>query len=121
MEIISGKIVKGAGLGKGFGFPTINIPYFGHLSGVFAGIVAMANKSYPAAINIGSRPTVDDKQNICEAFLLTWNSDENIPLGTTIEIELKEKIRDTKKFANFEDLKLQIAKDVEFVKTCYNL
>ncbi len=126
MEVISGKIVTGLGLGKKLGFPTINLPYFGKESGVFAGEVFLNGVGHPAAINIGSRPTVDDKKNLCEAFLLNISaSDEaiinEIKPDTAIQIHLKQKIRDTKKFANLVELKTQIAKDVEFVKTCYNL
>lgn len=119
MEIIKGKVLVGKGLGRQFGFPTVNVFYSGEESGVFAGRVLLRDIWYPAAVNIGMRPTVDNENNLCEAYILNWNDD--IAVGLEIEIELKQKIRDTQKFANFEDLKLQIAKDVEFVKTCYNL
>jgi riboflavin kinase/FMN adenylyltransferase len=119
MEIIKGKVLEGKGLGRQFGFPTVNVFYNGEERGVFAGKVFLRNSWHPAAINIGVRPTVDNENNLCEVYILNWTDD--IAVGLEIEIELKQKIRDTKKFANFEELKLQIAKDVEFVKTCYNL
>lgn len=119
MEIIKGKVLEGKHLGRQFGFPTVNVFYDGNESGVFAGRVLVDGDWHPAAINIGGRPTVDSEKKLCEAFILNWNKD--IELGSEIEIELKQKIRDTKKFPNFEELKSQIAKDVEFVKTCYNL
>jgi riboflavin kinase/FMN adenylyltransferase len=119
MEIIKGKVLEGKHLGRQFGFPTVNVFYGGKESGVFAGRVFVEGNWHPAAINIGKRPTVDDVKNLCEAFILNW--DKDIEMGMEIEIELKQKIRETKKFPNFEELKSQIAKDVEFVKTCYNL
>lgn len=119
MEKIKGKTLVGNKLGKQFGFPTLNIFYIGEEKGVFAGRVLLEGDWRPAAINIGLRPTIDNEANLCESHILNWTKD--VPVGTEIEVELKQKIRDTKKFANFEELKSQIAKDVEFVKTCYNL
>lgn len=121
MEVIVGKVKKGKGLGHEFGFPTINVFYGGKQKGVFAGEVFLDGHAYVAAINIGSRPTVDDAKNLCEAFILNWPLNKMIVEGTEVKISTKQKIRDTKKFANFDELKAQIAKDVEFVKTCYNL
>lgn len=126
MEIIRGKVIKGKGLGKQLGFPTINIHYDGELSGVFAGTVLIKGRSYPAAINVGSRPTVDDEKNLCEAFLVNLSAEElpiinEIQVGDELEIQFKQKIRDTIKFVNVDELKAQITKDVEFVKNCYNV
>lgn len=112
MDIISGKIVKGRGLGKKMGFPTLNIPYKGELRGVFVGKVLFDDKFYPAAVSVGPRPTIDDENVFCEAYLL----DLNLEIAGEIKVELLEKIRDIKKFNNLEELKAQIAKDVEFVK-----
>ena len=116
---IKGKIKKGRGLGKTMGFPTINIPYDGEVFGVFAGEVFIDGKSYIAAIHVGKRPTVHDDRLICEAFLLNFTGEIND--GTEVKVQLGEKIRDIKKFDSLEDLKAQIAKDVEFIKLCYNL
>jgi len=115
--IISGKIIKGSGIGKTLGFPTINIPYYGAESGVFVGFVEVAGKKYKAAVNVGGRPTVDEKK-LCEAHLLDFSDD--VKEGSLVKIELLEKIRDVKKFANLEELKAAIAADVEFAKNCYN-
>ena len=112
MDIISGKIVKGRGLGKKMGFPTLNIPYNGELRGVFAAKVLIDGKSYPAAVSVGSRPTINDESVFCEAYLLDFDG----TVDGEIEVELLEKIRDIEKFKDLEELKRQIAKDVEFVK-----
>lgn len=125
MEIIKGKVIKGKALGKKLGFPTINIHYNGALDGVFAGTVLIKGRSYPAAINVGARPTVDEEKNLCEAFLVNLPPEDlatinEIQAGDELEIQIKQKIRDTIKFANVEELKAQITEDVEFVKNCYN-
>lgn len=112
MDIISGKVVKGRGLGKKMGFPTLNIPYKGKLRGVFVAKVFLNEKSYAAAVSVGPRPTIDDENVFCEAYLLDFDGD----IKGEIKVELVEKIRDIKKFKNLEELKRQIAKDIEFVK-----
>lgn len=119
MERIKGKILAGNKLGHQFGFPTINVRYMGETRGVFAGRVFVEGDWYPAAINLGVRPTVDNDAHLCEAHIVNWSKE--LAVGTEVEVELDQKIRDTRKFDNFEELKSQIAKDVEFVKTCYNL
>lgn len=118
MSMIFGKIIKGKGIGEKIGFPTINIPYKGKINGVFVGRVYVKKKWEKAAIHIGAKPTFDDKNRSCEAYLIDWNG--NVEVGTEIKIEILEKIRDTKKFLNSEALKKQISKDVKFVRRWYN-
>ena len=108
---------QGAAIGTKMGFPTINIAYNGGDSGVFAGKVLIDGDWHLAAVNIGGRPTIDNKTDLCEAFLLDWTGD--IPEGTDVEIELLKKIREVKKFNSREELTTQISKDVEFIKNCY--
>lgn len=105
MATISGKIIKGKGLGRRLGFPTLNIPYDGGLSGVFVGKVFLNGEWLLAAVHIGE---------VCEAYLLDWNG--KVELGTEIKVELLKKIRDTKKFDTPDFLKEQISKDVECVR-----
>ena len=117
METIEGKAIKGKGVGKKMGFPTLNIPYKGEQKGVFAAKVFCGKKKYKGAVNIGGAPTLDGKEsnkNICEVFLI--DAEPNFECKGEIKVELIEKIRDTKRFENKEKLKEQIAKDVKFVK-----
>lgn len=115
--VLQGLTQGGAGVGHKLSFPTINISYSGYESGVFAGKVLLDGEWHLAAVNIGGRPTVDDKTDLCEAFLLDWEGE--IAEGTEVKIELLQKIREVKKFDSKEDLKNQISKDVEFIKNCY--
>lgn len=114
MNIVSGKIEKGRGIGRKLGFPTLNIAYDGELSGVFAGKVFLKGEWVIAAIHIGPKPTFNDVTKTCEAFLIDWNG--NVEKGTEIKIEILKKIRDTKKFDDAESLKKQISEDVELIK-----
>lgn len=110
---IKSSVVKGNGLGKKGLFPTINLEYSGKDTGVFVGKVFIDGKFYKAAVNLGGRPTVDDKY-FCEIHVLDWEG--RIVEGVEMEVNLLKKIREVKKFGNLEELKMQIAQDVEFVR-----
>lgn len=116
--IITGKTQKGRGIGRKIGFPTLNIPYNGKLRGVFAAKVFLNGKWYCAAVHIGSKPTFDDADLVCEAYLIEWNGD--VAPKVSLKINILKRIRDSKKFDTIGELKQQISRDVEFVKNCYN-
>ncbi len=116
---IDGKVIKGNGLGRTMGFPTVNVGYRGEEKGVFAGKVLLKGKEYISAIHIGERPTIGDPIYSCEAYIIGFDGD--IQVGTPISIITEKKIRDYKKFQDLKELKEQIAKDVEFVENWYKL
>ncbi|MFH1284429.1 MAG: riboflavin kinase [Candidatus Peregrinibacteria bacterium] len=118
IEKITGKTVMGKGFGRKLGFPTLNIPYKGLLSGVYAGRVFVNGKFEKAAIHVGRKPTFSDEPVMCESYLVVF--DGNVDVGTEIKVELLEKVRNSRKFDNEDDLKKQISDDVEFVKGWYN-
>ena len=118
---IKGKVQKGHGIGKGMGFPTLNIAYEGSVRGIFAGRVFVLGKPYKAAVHVGSRPTFNDGEISCEGYLLDFDVVDNTDfVGEMVEFELLEKIRDVKKFDNFDELKSRMRLDVEFVENWYN-
>ena len=117
-NLIKGNVIKGHGLGKKLGFPTLNIEYGGRFFGIFAADVVINGKWYKSAIHIGKRSILKDNKILLEAHLLDFN--EQIPDGTEIGVKLLQKIRITKKFSDIPSLKKQIAKDVEFIKNWYN-
>jgi len=112
--IIKGNIIKGHGIGRKINFPTLNIYYDGAENGVFAGKVKLDGKIYKAAVHIGRAQTLNRSDNRLEAYLIDF--DQGINPGEKIEVNLINKIRETKKFDNLKQLKAQIAKDVETVK-----
>jgi len=118
-QTIKGVVISGRGLGKKLGFPTVNVHYDGKITGVFLGEILVDDKWNNAVIHVGKKPTISDVGVFCEAYILNWNKD--IKWGTIVEIKLNEKIRDTKKFENIEELKSQIAKDVEFARKTYKM
>jgi riboflavin kinase/FMN adenylyltransferase len=61
-------------------------------------------------MNIGYNPTFQDRRVSYEVHILDFDEDL---YGETVRVYLVEKLRDEKAFAGVEDLKAQIAKDVE--------
>jgi riboflavin kinase/FMN adenylyltransferase len=105
---IKGTVIKGKQKGQGLGFPTVNIEYENGLaSGVYSGKVNFQGKEYQAAIFYGNN------KKIIEAHLLDFSGDL---YGQEIEIEIEKKIREVIRFENIEELKKQIAKDIEQIK-----
>lgn len=118
---ISGRVIYGRQLGRTIGTPTANVELRrlrAPLSGVYVVEVSGAGlESAPAVANVGVRPTVDDsiKANL-EVHLL----DRDIDLyGKYIEVTFRHKIRNEKKFDSIEELKDNIALDIEHTKAWF--
>lgn len=113
---IMGKVIKGKGRGKDLGFPTANIdvPPIKLLppAGVYAVWVTLNKERLKGALNIGKRPTFEDKEFAVEVHIFDFN--KNI-YGETLKIELIKRIREEKKFSSIEELKKQIRKDCELI------
>jgi riboflavin kinase/FMN adenylyltransferase len=116
---MSGKVRKGAGLGRQFGFPTANIDPRREpaLRGVFAvKAVTKDGTMYPAVANLGTRPTVCGMQTLLEVHLLAT---DKALYGERLDIQFMQFIRAEQRFASVEDLKTQIAADVAHAKTIF--
>jgi len=113
---ISGKVSHGDKKGRTFGFPTINIGIRRRLSpvlGVFNVLVEINKETYHGVCNVGKRPTVGGEKTLLEVFIFDFNREI---YGERVTIVFKQKSRDEMKFNSFEELKQQIAKDVEIGK-----
>ena len=78
--------------------------------GVYAGTVRVGNDEYAACTNVGVAPTFERRENRIEAYLLGFEGDL---YGKILDVSLTERIRGEKKFSGIEELKQQIAQDVE--------
>ena len=112
---ISGKVVYGRQLGQTLGTPTANLELHrlrAPLSGVYVVEVSGAGlERAPGVANVGVRPTVDDsiKANL-EVHLL----DREIGLyGQHIDVTFRHKLRDEQKFGSVDELRENIATDIE--------
>ena len=112
---LTGKVVKGDGLGKQIDYPTANISIKEDYKiipkdGVYYIKTTIDNNLYNGMMNIGHRPTIGTKEKSIEVNLFNFNTDI---YDRVISIDVVEKIRDEKKFASIEGLKTQLAKDQE--------
>jgi riboflavin kinase/FMN adenylyltransferase len=111
-----GCVVRGEGRGRTIGFPTANLGEVVTvlpMDGVYATTVFVDGRSYPAATNVGRRPTFQSKTGrVVEMHLLSFSGDL---MGKTILVDWISRIRDEKTFASPLDLKAQIQADVETV------
>lgn len=103
------KVIKGHGLGKKLGFPTINIEMKGE-TGVFLVKVFMDEKEYYGVMHRG-QPM--GRKYACEIYLLNYKGNA---YGKEVSLEVIEKLRETWEFETNHNLKEQIALDVEMVR-----
>lgn len=120
---MEGEIVKGDQIGRTLGFPTANFKLFESNKiipshGVYLVHFFWNKQQFNGVMNIGVRPTLDQKPELrLEIHLLDFNAQL---YGEKVKIEIIEKLRDEKKFANLEELKIQISKDVQIAHTFFN-
>lgn len=120
--LISGRVVRGKGLGASLGFPTANIRagFVPPCCGIFAAMVydnADIGKSrfcHPAAVSIGANPTVRDDGGISiEAHLPGFGGDL---YGRRLVLRLCRKLRDEKHYESRAALTKAIGDDVRAVQ-----
>lgn len=112
---VCGRIAHGDKRGRQLGFPTANLEMFRKntpLVGVFAvTMTGLGDRELQGVANLGNRPTVDGGEKaILETHLFDFNQDI---YGRYVEVHFKAKLRDEARFASLDDLKSQIARDVE--------
>lgn len=116
---IKGRVFEGRRLGRTIGFPTANV-YIGEDQfkpgrGVYATYAYVNGVKYNAMTNVGINPTVSDDNNIkIEVHLI--DADVEI-YHQSIEVEFISKVRDEVKFSSIDELKIQLEKDKETIKS----
>lgn len=114
MSTFSGTVITGWGKATTLGFPSINIEHQGPESGVYVGYADVEGIRYPAAI------FADTTRGLLEAHLLDFAPDSHTEMtGQQIHLTLLQKIHERMHFSNVEDLKANIAKDVEIVRAYF--
>lgn len=111
---IEGRVVHGAGRGKGIGVPTANIgavKMFVPANGVYVTEIKVRGESewLRSVTNIGIRPTFNEKIVSIESHVLEGAPREIY--GKWVSLRFLSRLRDEKKFTSVDKLKLQIAKD----------
>ena len=114
---IIGKVVSGARRGREIGFPTANIRAYHEVipeKGVYIGFLRNRNKIYRAVLNIGTRPTFDEKDVIMESHILDFKGDI---YNQQVEFVPIIKIREEKAFKERDELIVQIKSDERLTRS----
>ena len=119
---VRGVVTPGDRRGRTIGFPTANIPTTSDLQGPSDGVYAAwyirdDGAQYPAAVNIGKRPTFyeDADRSLIEAHLIGFRGDL---YGETAKVRFVRRLRGERKFDGIEALKEQLVKDVADAAKC---
>jgi len=119
---VRGVVTPGDRRGRTIGFPTANIPTTPDLQvpadGVYAAwYVRDDGAQYPAAVNIGKRPTFydDAERSLIEAHLIGFRGDL---YGESAKVRFVRRLRGEKKFDGVDSLKQQLVKDVADAVKC---
>ena len=107
---VEGVVVEGDRRGKALGFPTANLDVSAKQILPPKGIYAGAALGHRAAISIGVNPHYGGTLLRVEAYLLDFDADL---YGRRLVIELWQRLRDERAFADEAELIEQIARDVE--------
>jgi len=113
---IRGRVTTGAQRGRTIGFPTANLAVTELLvppHAVYAGRALVATSWFPAAVHIGPNPTFGDHATKIEVHLLGFDGDL---YDTELCVELHDRIRGVRPFANVDALVAQLHEDVETVR-----
>ncbi|MDP7066306.1 MAG: bifunctional riboflavin kinase/FAD synthetase [Acidimicrobiales bacterium] len=119
---VRGVVTVGDRRGRTIGFPTANLPTTTDLQvpsdGVYAAwYIREDGTQYPAAVNIGKRPTFyeDADRSLIEAHLIGFRGDL---YGESAKVRFVRRLRAERKFEGLEQLKEQLAKDVVDAAKC---
>jgi riboflavin kinase/FMN adenylyltransferase len=113
---VRGEVVQGDRRGRTIGIPTANMALPEERAvpkaGVYACQVLVGEKWYQAVTNVGVRPTFEHEPVAprVEAHLLDFEGDI---YGQEIEMQFAARLRDEVRFSGVEELKAQIAADIQ--------
>jgi len=110
---VRSKVRRGLGLGKSFGYPTVNTEIgegeISLLSGVYKCSADIDGKTYDALSNVGTCPTVGERKKHIETYILGFNG--NL-YGSNITVKFLDFVRPEIKFESVNQLTKQIKLDI---------
>lgn len=118
-----GVVEHGRKLGRTLGFPTFNVDpgreKIMPQNGVYLDRVLVDGKWYNGIANVGVKPTVSEEgRMLIESYLFGYTGDA---YGKEVKIELLEFRRPECKFADAEEMKASVAKDIAFGKEYFGI
>lgn len=116
---LSHKVMHGNRIGSTIGFPTVNLTIPSGVivpaKGVYATKVYIEGEDapYSGVTNIGLRPTVNETSKLItvETYILDYNGEELY--GKNVRVDFFSHLRGEIKFDTLDELKAQIARDIE--------
>ena len=109
---LDGTVTRGAGRGRGIGFPTANICSDNELvppSGVYATLVTRDGVVHPSITNVGFRPTFGDVDRVTiETHVFDFDRDL---YGQRLRLSFVQRLRDERAFPDVDALRAQIEAD----------
>jgi len=120
---ILGTVIRGEQLGRKLGFPTANLSAHSEQfppNGVYVTEARLGGTLYRGVANLGFRPTVasDKPERLLELHL--FDLDREV-YGEEIEVRFLRYLRPEQKFANVEELRTQIAADVQQARESFSI
>jgi riboflavin kinase/FMN adenylyltransferase len=123
---VSGHVVHGAKLGRGLGYPTINlrVPFARPAAmGIFvARVHGLAAQALPGVASLGLRPTVDDSGRVLlEVHCLDWPDTLGSEggYGKLVRVELLHKLRDEARYDGLDALTAAIRRDADAARAWF--
>jgi phosphoribosyl 1,2-cyclic phosphate phosphodiesterase len=112
--VLTGELVRGTGTGRKFLFPTLNLKPDQELlpaCGVYITRTVLEGEtsSHRSVTNVGMRPTFNGSGLTIETHLLDYSGNFT---PRHIEVRFWKRLREERKFASHDDLRLQIARDI---------
>ena len=109
--LFEGEVVQGDKRGRELGMPTANLVPDDAYVVPGHGVYAAWAHGYPAAVNVGVRPTFQTGRGLLvEAHLIGFEGDI---YGETLRIAFLERLRGEKRFESVDELVAQMNRDVE--------
>ncbi|MBQ5665177.1 MAG: riboflavin biosynthesis protein RibF [Akkermansia sp.] len=111
---IAGVVEPGQRLARQLGFPTANVTVYPQAVLPPAGVYEVAVGACRGIANLGLRPTIAEEQKVVrlETHLLNWQGDL---YGRFLQVELRRFLRPERRFASVDELRAQIAADVQML------
>jgi riboflavin kinase/FMN adenylyltransferase len=100
--------VPGNKIGRSINFPTINVLPTKQIipkAGVYFGEIKIYHHTYPAAIYVGTRPTVHGEELRIESHIIADFPHGDVPPNTPAEVIFIKRTFDEKSFKSLEELK----------------
>lgn len=118
---ISGRVVRGQGIGHKLGFPTANVQMKHNrppLAGIFAvELAGVGERTLRGVASLGVRPTLEAKgKPVLEVHLFDFDGSL---YGRHVRVDFLHKFRDEEKYADLAALTRQIGIDVENARSFF--